>query len=200
VKIFSNIQELWDYCLLCPICQENCRDMKVSVGPDMVFLMNSYEKTETMLNLCCNYKNSSYTYTVNYKINCIDNTFIMTVPLAKPNNETYRKASRAYFFFYIQSACKNCDCSVVYGNDLELNVLTKKITDIKLDREDFYLYKEIDKFYLAIIHNDNIMLVSRHTSKYQQPYEKQIKLPLFDIDLIDQAKTIEKLKTYILFS
>ena len=197
MKIFSNINELWNYCLFCPICQENCRDMKVSVGPDMVFIMNSYEKTEKMLNLCCNYKNSSYIYTVNYKINCIDNTFIMTVPIAKPNNETYRKASRAYFYFYIQSNCKKCNCASAYGNDLDLNTLKKTISNIKLEHEGFSLYtgKESNMFFLEIDHIDNVIFVGCLPDN-----GKEIQLPLFDIDLIDQAKTIEKLKTYILFS
>ena|ERR1700678_3763269 len=197
MKTFNNIQELWDYCLFCPICRENCRDIKVSVGPDMVFIMNSHEKTETMLNFCCNYKSESYTYTVDYKINCIDNTFIMTVPVAKPNNETYLKASEEYFYFYIQGICKNCNSTAAYGNDLELNVLTKKVTNIKLDLEAFSFYTGTysNMFSLEIDHIENVIWVAclPGDGKYTQ-------LPLFELDFIDQNRTVEKIKTYILFS
>jgi hypothetical protein len=207
MKNFNTIQELWDYCSYCPVCDRNCRDVVVSVGPDGAFSLVSSEKKDNNLYLQCTYKNKKSAYTVEYNINCIDNTFAVDVPnvqelplgeIAKP-----QKVKEAYFFFFVEGLCHECDCTSSHGLDLELDILDKKVSNIGLERESFYLFQEKDKFHVSVIYDRNVMLVSRcyfdNEAGFSESY-KTIELPLVKLDLVDQIKAINKIKTLILFS
>jgi hypothetical protein len=142
-------------------------------------------------------------------IDCLTNSFDITVSeesivgqfsTGKPDPD---KAKRAYFYFYIQGICQTCKSSAVYGKDLELDMLSKKVVDIGLESESYFLLKEKDKMHLSLMHDRNVMLASRcYSDETKVVIEdgKSIELPLINLDLTDQAKVVNKIKTLILFS
>lgn len=207
MKQFENIQELWDYCAYCPFCMRNCREMAVSVGPDNVFILVEFKKQNHRLLLECTFKSKRHIYNVDYDINCLDNSFDVTVPRVQevPAGETANpdKAKKAYFFFFIEGICRECSCTSAHGADLELDLLGKQISNIELERESLYFLECEDKFHVSPIHDRNVMLVSRCYVDDEfgiSDSEKTIELPLVKLDPTDQAKTVSKIKTYILFS
>lgn len=207
MKQFANIQELWDYCAYCPICLRNCREIAVSVGPDGAFILVTSKKQETSLFLQCTYKNKRNVYSVNYDINCLDNTFkvdvshVREIMAGEINTERVKKA---YFFFFIEGLCRDCSCTSAHGLDLELDIVDRKISNIGLERESFYLLEGKDKFHVSPIHDRNVMLVSRCYPDDEGigfiESDKTIELPLVKLDLSDQDRVVNKLKTLILFS
>jgi hypothetical protein len=113
------------------------------------------------------------------------------------------RVTKAYFYIYIHSKCNECKCSLSDTIDLEFGIVDKKITNIQLDREVFRLLNEVDKFNITVIHDGNIMLVSRCYEFDEEDYDedsKAIRLPLVKLDLLNQAKVVNKIKTLILFS
>jgi hypothetical protein len=206
MKIFNSIQELWDYCSFCPVCQ-GARQISVSVGPDMVFSLKHMHKEDETLHLECIYKKKQNLYTIQYKIDCNTNLFDVSVAnvevLVEKNQIPFAKVAKAYFYIYIRSKCHECGCSSTDSIDLEFGIVDKKVTNIQLDREVFRLLNEVDKFNITVIHDDNIMLVSRCYEFDEEDYDedsKAIRLPLVKLDLLNQAKVVNKIKTLILFS
>ena len=208
MKLFNNVQELWDYCTYCPFCMRNCRKAFVSVGPDDVFILVDFKKGIDNLFLECTFKSKRHIYNVDYNINCFDNTFTVEVPKVqevppgeKPNPD---KAKKANFFFFVEGLCKECHCTSAHGADIDLDLLNKKISKIELERESLYFLECKDKFHVSPIHDRNVMLVSRcYVSDDELGLEvsdKTITLPLVKLDPTDQAKTVNKIKTLILFS
>lgn len=205
MKLFNTIQELWDYCKYCPICTRNCREVIVSVGPDFSFILISHSKNDTNLVLQCTYKRKGDIYNVDYQINCIDNTFHITEPkvvqlandIAKPE-----KVKEAYFYFFIEGLCNECNGSSANSQDLEFDLEDGTISNMGLERENFYLFETEEKFHITPIHDRNVMLVSRLYQNGEVGFSesKTIELPIVKLDLSDQAKTVNKLKTLILFS
>lgn len=209
MKLFNSVQELWDFCSFCPICQRNCREVIVSVGPDGNFiLVSSEKKNDNTLFLQCTYKNKRNIYTVEYNINCLDNTFKVEVPkvqeLASGEEPNTKRVSKAYFFFFLEGLCRECNCTSAHGADLELDIVDQKISNIGLERESFYLLEGKDKFHVSPIHDRNVMLVSRCYVDDEEigfsESDKTIELPLVKLDVTDQAKATNKIKTLILFS
>lgn len=208
MKQFNNIQELWDYCRYCPFCMRNCRETIVSVGPDDVFILVDSKKESDKLLLQTTFKSKRHIYNVEYNINCLDNSFEVEVTTVQevPPGETPNpdKAKRAYFFFFVEGLCRECSCTSAHGADLELNLTDKKISKIELERESLYFMECKDKFHVSPIHDRNVMLVSRcYVDENELGFaesDKTIELPLVKLDPTDQAKTVNKIKTLILFS
>jgi hypothetical protein len=208
MKTFNNVQELWDYCPLCPICMRNCREVVVSVGPDAVFILVSSKKKDNNLYLQCTYKNKRSIYSVDYNINCLDNSFTVEVPQVQelPPGEIAnpKRVKQAYFFFFVEGLCNECNCATAHSLDLELDIVDRRISNIGLERESFYLLEGKDKFHVTPIHDRNVMLVSRCYVDDEEigfsESDKTIELPMVKLDLSDQEKATNKIKTLILFS
>lgn len=180
----------------------------MSVGPDPVFILVSSQKKDNNLYLQCTYKNKRSVYTVEYNINCTDNSFVVDVPnvVELPLGETAKpqKVKEAYFFFFVEGLCRECNCTSSHSMDLELDIVDRKISNIGLERESYYLLEGKDKFHVTPIHDRNVMLVSRCYVDDEEigfsESDKTIELPLVKLDLSDQAKATNKIKTLILFS
>jgi hypothetical protein len=205
MKQFETLKELWDYCAYCPFCMRKCRQTFVSVGPDNVFILVDFKKKADELLLQCTYKNKRHIYNVNYDIDCVANSFSVEVPTIQevPPGETANpdRAKRAYFYFFVEGICRDCHCSA-HGTDLELDIVDKKISNISLERESLYFLECKDKFHVSPIYDRNVMLVSRCSvdGDLIEDSEKTIQLPLVKLDPTDQEKTVNKIKTLILFS
>lgn len=209
---FDYLQKLWDYCLYCPVCHQNDRTMHVSVGPDTVVDMYYWLQDRNLLLMQCHYHHNTMIYSVEYRVDCTNNTFEVEVSDAKLINgfntavREYKKVEQAYFYFYVQSSCEKCQGTSCYGADIELDMLNKKISNIGVERETLAIANEQDSFLLSILYDSNTMLVSRSTNP--NPYARfvmfddpnVIKLPLVNMDLSNTDKVISKLKTLIIFS
>lgn len=192
-KVFNNIQELWDYCSCCPICQQE-RKIEVSVGPDDYFRLFGFTKQKSSLELRCQFRKKR---DILYKIDCNTNSFdVNTIKhisnaLIPPNN-----LEEANFYFYIQSWCLQCDCSSVFSDDLELDFLNKKVFNIGLERENFHI--DLNKWRICLYYKKNIMQVVRYNAVHS--YLETISLPLVKLDWSNQLNIINKIKILILFS
>lgn len=175
--------------------------MHVSVGPDRFWtIVESIKEGEVLTNFCT-YKYKQNRYFVNYKFNCIDNTFLLEYSSANTafQEGLLEKAKEAYFYFYIDGVCPICECSAAATSDLELDFQEGVVTNIQLEREKFYLLQEKDKFHVSLAHSSNIMRVSKYNAESFEE-DDEVELPLFNLDLNNQAKLVDKLKTLILFS
>ena len=208
MKLFNSVQELWNYCSYCPLCQRNCREVTVSVGPNTSFILVSSQKKDDSLFLQCTYKNKRSVYSVDYDINCVENTFEVDVPkvqeVAPGEVANTKKAKEAHFFFFFEGLCQECNCTSAHGTDFELDMMEKTISSIGLERESFYLLEGKDKFHISPIHDRNVMLVSRCYVDDEQigfsESDKTIELPMVKLDLSNPDKVTNKIKTLILFS
>jgi hypothetical protein len=202
MKPFDNLQEVWDYCTFCPLCQKDKREISVSVGPDRFWSFVSFEKVENILKIICTYSYKQNRYFVNYSFNCIDNTFLLEYSSANSSFQggLLEKAKEAYFFFYVDGVCPNCECSAAATTDLELDLQDGIVTNLQLEREKFFLLQEQDKFHVTLAHSSNIMRVSKYFDSSYEEEDDEIELPLFNLDLTNQSKLVNKLKTLILFS
>lgn len=204
MKLFNTIQELWDYCEYCPICTRKSRKLTISVGPDMSVKLIDYKKQNNNLLLQCTHKQKDQVYNIDYNINCTDNTFQIGEPKlvqlgSNPISNT-EQIINAYFYFFIEGVCGECDNTTASSVDLEFDDGT--ISNIELERENFYLFETEEKYHLTIVHDQEQILVSRLQSEGMGyiTNSKPIVLPMFKLDFTDQAKTIKKIKTLILFS
>lgn len=210
MRIFNTIQELWQFCLYCPICQQPSRTLKLSVGPDDYFKLSEYEKTDTNLQLVCGYRHDRVTranhsklinYTAVFNINCLKNTY--NIGVAGKDNRILERIKSSYFFFYIDANCMLCNNTYLNTADLELNAFDKTVSTIQMDRESAYLVSEKDKYHITLCHDLNTTHVSRITLGMDGSIiddENVIELPLLDIDFAQPLKTTSKIKTLILFS
>lgn len=207
MRAFNNIQELWDFCYFCPICQKDGRDLDVRAGPEGVFKIDLLDKSGSTLNLYCTFNNRKNEYSVTYTINCLDNTFnveVTDVKTVRPDRVMPEaKVKEAYFFFYLQSKCPTCQCASVSSSDLEFDILDKKISNIELEREQYWLLQEDTKYHITVHHDRKIMQVKRCFGIDEFDFredDKSISLPIVNLDLANQPKVVNKIKTLILFS
>lgn len=197
-KVFNTIQELWDYCSICPLCQKE-RNMMVSVGPDTDFTYSSFQKFKSDLKLECIIINDGFYYS-EFNIDCVNNTFDVLVERSEdiPDPEYLSKLlAKPFLYLYLQSGCKKCGHASSYSADMEFHLSTWEIDNIRLEREIFILVKEEKYFNIDIFYDENYMTVASGPSHLER---RGIKLPLFDLDFSNQAKLVDKIKTLILFS
>lgn len=206
MKILNTIQELWAYCLFCPICQDSVRTIYVDVGPDDTFQLSNFKKDNHILKLDCAFRAKKQIYNIDYCINCLDNSFTVDIHEPKPitDNSRVDKASAPYFYFYIHSACRECDTTHTNSNDLEIELLTSKITNIGMETEDVYLCGDKYNFHIATSYSENEMLISKFK---EDPFngefvndDKPCQLPIIDFDYSSPKKVINKIKTLLVFS
>lgn len=204
-KTFDSLQQLWSYCLFCPLCQEITRDLHVAVGPDDVFTLGDYDKKNHFLTLECIAKIKRRKYNVNFHINGLDNTF--DVDFAETVSENHdciiEKSKLPYFYFYIQGDCWQCDSTFAASTDLELNLLDKKIYNIGLETETIFVSNESIQYHITINYNDNNMIITRcreNENGTMVDDDKPFHSPIVDLDLSNPDKVIRKIKTILVFS
>lgn len=204
MKLFNTIEELWDYCLICPICQNTSREIILTVGPDDNFGIASYEKEGAQLRVVCSYQRDRFDkkslHTATFLIDCQQNTF--QIEAISPDPEIVKAAQQAYFFMYMHANCERCFESYLNSSDLEFDIENKSISNIQMDREGIYIASEKDKFHITLSHDRNVMSVSRVYPEQDGEVDDEniIDLPLVNLDLSNPAKVINKVKTLILFS
>lgn len=191
-KILKSVQELWSYCLYCPVCDDVCREMSVSTGPDDKLKLIFFDKDGDILNIQCIYNRK---FVITYNIDCLNNTF--QIQGSEPNLD------KKYCYFYIQSVCKRCDKTYACGSDLELNLKNKNINNIGVDREGVYLLSSKDKYHVTLFYNDSTMLVSKCFKEEDGTIiddGRPCTLPMINLDFSKPRKTARRIKTMLVFS
>lgn len=207
-KKFKTVQELWNYCLYCPICQQSSRTLNLTIGPDDDFKLSEYHKVGSELKLICGYRHDKRcrrkkptSYTAIFNINC--NTNLCSIEASGIEPKILDKIKESYFFFNIDSNCNLCDKTYLSTTDLELGIDNKTIYNIQIDRESAYLLAEKDKYHITLSYNASITWVSKISLDANGKViddDRIIELPLIDLDFSQPIKAANKIKTVILFS
>lgn len=203
MKLLNTIQELWSYCLYCPVCKDAIRYMHVSVGPDEAFILKSFKKKNDILQLRCAFRAKKREYKVDYNINCQDNSFEFDISDPESCEVEVSKASTPYFYFYIQSDCKKCLATHVNGTDLELDFINKKITNIGIEREGVYLLDQKNKYHITLSYDSQEMIISRCYENDKGIIiddNKPFQCSIIDFDFSQPEKVTNKIKMMLLFS
>lgn len=221
MKNFETLQELWNYCSFCPVCQGHCRKISISVGPDNIFKFVTYNKEDNLLKLYCTYRQRKQDkYKANYIINTLTGKFgvevvdIIDVPNIEMNADTnldeeeqYRlrvKVSKTFFYFYINGECEACNSTSISSNDIELSHDNHLVTNMGIEREGVFIILSKDKYHLTILYDSNKILINK-CSIDKQTFEiiddgKTFECPLVNFDFSDLHKAVNKIKTIITFS
>lgn len=219
MKIFNNIQELWEYSLYCPICESSHRTITVSLGPDQIFTQDPYLNPPSIENginyliidfsiTIRNQFNSFTTMDAQLKINCEDNSFEIKEEKSQTDTITpiiLKKLSKLEMsgFFYMQSYCDKCSKSSSYSEDLEMDFVEKKIKNIKLERELVEFYIDSSEIYSVEQRHDS---TTTWVTKYcllddgRLRRKSEFKSKLLDIDFSDLKKAFNRVKTILVFS
>ena len=208
MKILNTLQDLWQYSLFCPICQEMSRNVTVTVGPDFVFELESFAKIDNNLQLICTFKRSrKIKYKVEYNINTLTNQFeVQVTDIPTDDNEDtteMAKAGRAYFYFYVHGDCPKCNASHCNSSDIELNMTKKLITNIGIERAGTYLLNHKDKYHITTAYDSDIMMISKCSTNDAGELledDKIFECPIVNFDFSKPERVIEKIKTLMIFS
>lgn len=204
MKILNTVQNLWDYCLFCPICQKNVREIKINVGPSGVFKLSSFEKKDSRLIITCAAQLKSNNFKCQYDIDCVNNNFQFLVQeVLSINPEPISdRASSPYFYFYLYGNCKECGMSYLNSKDLELDLLNSKVVDVGLEREWITLLYQDESFCISISYGSNNVLISRLVME-EGIYVSEgnpFTFPLTEFDFSNPGRAVSKIKTMLLFS
>jgi hypothetical protein len=198
MRIFNTLQELWDYCLFCPLCQKDIRTIDLGVGPDPTFEHLFFQKENHLLTIQC--RNKKKNCLPKYQINCYDNTYQVEVK-DRPYPDcsaTKLEDEDSYFYFWLNSNCQTCRSSWTSSMDVEFEPSTKNIFNIGLESEFVYLGRDPFQYEITYDYCENVTLIYRVYSYTRR--KLVLKLPLTTWDYSDQDSLIDKIKTYILFS
>lgn len=203
MKSLNSIQELWSYCLFCPICQDITRDMQVSVGPDDVFTLSSFEKNNHILTLHTCFRVKKLKYNIKYDINCLDSSFIADISDPIPSDKVVEGSKLPYFYFYIRSNCQICDASHSNGTDLELDLGTRVIKNIGVETDGIYLLKEKTKYHISMEYDNGKMIISKCFEDENGELlddNKPFSFPIINFDFSDTKRVVRRIKTLLVFS
>lgn len=194
--------------MFCPICQDTCREISVTLGPDGVVTPVHLMKLDENLQLVTSVQIREDKYSITFNIDCIKNTFEFIISDKVSNPKDFvEKAARSSLFFFVESDCKKCMNSWTNGKDIELNFLTKKIENIGLEREEIWLTKTKDKFLVAYEYIEGYMSIDKLLESFDfdglvghHPSSSPTKLPITELDFKNYNKIINKIKTVLVFS
>src|SRR5271170_6027884 len=206
-KLFNTMEELWAFCLSCPICKNPARFMDLTAGPDDHFTIDAWKKVDYQLQIDCSFrldredkKSRTDKYKASYVIDCQQNTYHLLVD--GPDSVIANKATEFNFFFQIFSKCKICYNSSVNTTDIEFDNGEHVAYNLEIDRESVYLLEGKDKYHITLSHDRNVMMVSRCSIQEKTIIDEEsvIDLPLINLDFSNPTKIVNKIKTLILFS
>lgn len=204
MRPITTIQELWSYCLFCPICRDITREISIQGGPPEVTQIKSYRKVDHFLEIDCFVTVSKKQYGITYYLDCLRNTFTQTIKEIGIQDPPINRASSANFYIYFLADCRVCNSTHTNSQDIELDILKKKVSNIGVSLEGVYLLKQKDKYHLTIQHKDQKILVSRMIEDPDSGEliddNKVVSFPLTHLDFSKPKKLINRIKTLLVFS
>lgn len=188
MKKFNNLEELWNYCSFCPICQNNSREMEVSVVEfEDIIKEYSFIKNKEILEIISEDK---FQNTYINKINCLTNKVeMMTFP-------------SEFGYFTIAGACDiHLNRSVSRSHfSLKANVLETSLCCIE---HEYFSYLFEDNHILVMFnHNSDKTTISFSKIDKSNRYRISLRISLdylLDIDFTNEQNMINKLKTILVF-
>jgi hypothetical protein len=194
MKRFDRLEELWEYCLLCPICHNLNRTTELIIGPEDIYQLYDYKKYGSYLSVLVRSRNRDLSiYRYEFIFDCINNTFTL--------NKKYENSPDIdKFYLYFYSNCEKCD-SYINSGDIILDFKNNNIENIFLDREGVILLDFKDRYNITIDHADNCIDVHKFIpDDGKEAFRASISLPMIDLDLSKQNMVLHKIKTLLVFS
>lgn len=187
---------MWEYSLYCNICKNNSRSIIIGGADANITYVKSNNSISIQFifrlleeNIDNNYLTFSNQLKVPIELSLLANEILNLEEIDK-----IKKCYPEYFidttfpYFFINADCKKCD-SYTSSMDMDINFEITKILSISLERETFTIK---DK-YIILDHDLDKMRI-------YGPTDKEMILPLFDIDFSDLEKLEDKINTLITFS
>lgn len=196
MKNFNSLQDLWNYCLYCPICQDFTRTIEPIIGPEDVYRLISYQKKNHLLDLRIKAKDAdSLVHKYEVIIDCSSNEFII--------HKKYDYSPQVdVFYLYLFSNCDNCD-SHVNTSDIDFNLLSNKLEEISLDQEGNNLLNGKHKYNVIADYSSNCLIISKLSVSKDGNLsisKNHAILPLIDLDYTDQSVVSQKITNLLIFS
>lgn len=213
MKLFNNLQELWDYALYCPICRDMCRDISLSLNPDGIFKPDPrFSKNESLIiSFIATLKNTFNSVSLvegNLKINCLTNQFIIEDLSQLPNTFVsilLKKMAYAEYVMeiFLESHCMICGNSYIYSNDIELDFSSNSLKEIKLDLEVVEIKVDSSKIYsIEQNYDNNKTSIEEYCALDDGSFKRKAAYhhSLLNIDFSDLKKAFSRIKTILVFS
>lgn len=190
--------------MFCPLCQDITRSVVVAAGPYDVVQIKDQSKNNEILKVEVVASVLKQRYRMTYYIDCVKNTFTVSIPKMFPSNEeSVTKASSPTFFLSLMSNCETCGNTSLNTLDIEIDLLSKKISNFGVAMEGIYLLEHKSKFHLTLNHESNELLVSKcfedETGSIVDD-NKVINLPLTQFDFSKPKKVLNRIRTFLVFS
>ncbi len=196
MKLFDNIQNVWEYCNKCPICQSNCK-ASIVVYADYLKMIG-YEKEGNALHIHLVYDQTKRK--VSISIDC--NTHII---LAQDiYDEKFEELYEDRLFLTFHGSCDQCKRFQINSNEILIDLMKNYIdSDNSIQRESFYLSCMEDNFHVSLLYYNSTMIVSRYIENKSGEFITTGNVfygKMVNCDLVNQSKIINKLKTLLIFS
>lgn len=202
MKKFSTFQELWSYCRFCPLCQDITRGITVASGPGESSIVTKQKKVNEILQITTVKKVGSANYTHTYYIDCVRNTFTLSIKEAMPEDPPVKRQASNFMFFLI-SDCDVCHNTSTNSTDIELDILSKKVSNIGVELESIYMLNKKSKYHLVLNHEDQLLNISKvkYLAQIGEAEEgKVITFPLTQFDFSKPKKVFNRIRTLLVFS
>lgn len=199
MKEFNNLQELWSYCLFCPLCQDMTRTITLIPiwGGDIL----KHQKKGRILSVRGAANIGLQRYEMTYDIDCVSNTFTVKQTKAVPNNN--KISTNTGLEFYIMTVCDKCNNTSANTKPIDLNLASKKSNNFSMEIEGVYLLEGKYKYHLGFNHVNNLMFISKCFVDDDGGIvddNKVLNLPLINFDFRDVKKVVDRIRTLIVFS
>src|ERR1035437_4943422 len=123
METFNTLEELWKYCLYCPVCKKSNREIEVNIGPDANYKILSYHEDNDQLVIYIEHRpksSLSYRYNIEYIINMIDNSFSYS---SKDLSYIHK-----YIYLYFNADCRApCVSSASQTCDIDINDIVSNL-------------------------------------------------------------------------
>lgn len=186
------------------MCDDICREISVICGPDETWKTIRTAKLDNVLKLETELTHNKEKCNIFFYIDCVKNTFEFFVSSDCEAFKFIEKAKRSNLFFHLESDCKKCLGSWTISNDVNLNFSTKMVEDFSLEGEEIWFQQ---KFVINYNYVKNLMTIDKILSKKnfdgdlaEVSMRNPLSLPIVEFDFKNKKKTLNKIKTMLVFS
>jgi hypothetical protein len=193
----NNLQEVWEHCLFCPLCQDVCREMHMAPFLKGA-LIDNINKQNNTLEFDCQItivKKSSKNIKIHYVIDLINNSF-ESKTLDPSDEMTIINMSVG-----IQGICKKCEGTLSISSSFDMEIKSKTISNFEIAKDSVTLFDENNYYCITVLNYSKQLLVSKSSDKDSGHFiSGAIILPFINLDFANPKAVISKIKTLLLFS